>query len=71
MLAVTLKEERNKLCRTCKGEYFTISKGGYSRGEGIMGTIKGNGKLKDQMKSWNLYQLVTHCINLKCNKDSE
>ena len=70
-LAVTLKEERNKLCRTCKGEYFTISKGGHSRGEGIMGTIKGNGKLKDLVKSWNLYQLVTHYINLNCNKDSE
>ena len=66
-----MKDERKKLCRTCKGEYFTISKGGHSRGEGVMGTIKGNGKLKDQMKSWNLYQLVTHFVNLTCNKDME
>ena len=62
-LAETMKDERKKLCRTCKGEYFTISKGGHSRGEGVMGTIKGNGKLKDQMKSWNMYELVTHFVN--------
>ena len=36
-----------------------------------MDAIKGNGKLKDQMKSWNLYQLVTHFVNLTCNKDME
>ena len=63
-LAVILKEERNKLCRTSKGEYFIISKGGHSRGEGLMATIKGSGQLKDLMKSWYLSQLVTHYINL-------
>ena len=47
----TMKAERNKLCRTCKGKYFIISHGCYSRGEGVMGTIKGNRKLKDQIKS--------------------
>ena len=33
--------------------------------------MKGNGKLKDQMKSWNIYQLVTNYVNLTCNKEMD
>ena len=33
--------------------------------------MKSNGKLKDQMKSWSIYQLVTNYVNLTCNKEME
>ena len=33
-IAETMKDEREKLCGTCKGEYFTFSQGGHSRDEG-------------------------------------
>ena len=50
----TLKDDRKKLCRIYEGGCFTGFQDCHSRGEGVMGTINGNGILKDWMKSQNM-----------------
>ena len=50
--------------------HIHISNGDMSRVEGIMNTSKINGKLKFQMESWNLFQIVKRFVNLACIYDA-
>jgi hypothetical protein len=60
-LALELQRNCHKLCITYMAEHFIFSaKGAASRGEGAMRTWKGNGKIKDPMKRWNLFEFVQH-----------
>ena len=60
-LALELQRNCHKLCITYTAENFICSaKGAASRGEGAMSTWKGNGKIKDPMKRWNLLEFAQH-----------
>lgn len=57
----TIIEERQKMCYTHVGELFCCSsKAAASPGESVMNRYKGGGHLKEDVKRWNLYDLVLH-----------
>ena len=59
-LVKTLIKLKRNLCKTYTHEYFHCSNGGMSRGEGVMSRLKGNGKLKQSMRKWSLWELQLH-----------